>query len=163
MLFRSTDSPVDSKWSMSMGGRGKLSRSLKFGGSLNLFYERDSSFYNNGIDDSYWVTSPGAPMTPRSLQGSVQSGDFKTALYDVTQGKQSVQWGGLGTTGIEGENFSINLSYLYSRSSEDVATRAIDTRGKQYFYPGYDPNDPSTPGHSESQAAPYLQIGRAHV
>lgn len=153
-----TDSPVDNKWSMSAGGRGKLTRSLKFGGSFNLFYERDSSFYNDGIDNSYWVTSPGAPMTPRSLQGSVQSGDFKTALYDVTQGKQSVQWGGLGTTGIEGENFSINLSYLYSRSSEDVATRAIDTRGKQYFYPGYDPNDPSTPGHAESQAAPYLRL-----
>ena len=38
------------------------------------------------------------------------------------------------------------MTYFYTRTTDDTATLAEDTRGKQYFFPGYDPNDPTTPG-----------------
>jgi hypothetical protein len=152
--------PTDYKWSLSAGGKHALENGLKLGGFANFFYERDSSFYDDGIDDSYWVENPGDPMTPRTNQGTPEDGDFKTALFDVTQGKQSVQWGGLSTIGVESENHSLDLTYLYTRTAEDTATLAEDTRGKQYFFPGYDPNDPTGTGNEPENrsAAPYLRL-----
>ncbi|MCA9319352.1 MAG: TonB-dependent receptor [Planctomycetes bacterium] len=152
------DSPMDMKWSLAAGGNHELDDGLKIGGFVSLFYERDSSFYDDGIDDSYWIENPGDSLTPQALQGSVQEGDFKTALFDVTRGSRTVQWGGLAALGLETENHAINLLYLYSRTAEDTATLAEDTRGKQYFFPGFDPNDATTPGHSEPDAAPYVRL-----
>jgi hypothetical protein len=37
-----TDAPIDSKWSMTVGGKHQLSEELKIGGYLSSFYERDS-------------------------------------------------------------------------------------------------------------------------
>jgi TonB-dependent receptor len=155
------DAPFDYKFSGAAGGKHEFDNGVKIGGFLSFFYERDSSFTDDGFDDSYWVTSPGAPMTPQTFQGvptPAGGGDFKTGLYDVTEGTQSVQWGGLGAFGIETENHSINLAYLYTRTTEDTATLAEDTRGKEYFFPGYDPDDPTTPGHEEPLAAPYVRL-----
>ncbi len=152
--------PIDSKWSLSAGGKHEFDNGVKVGGLVSLFYERDSEFYDDGIDDSRWILSPGAPMTPQYSQGapSAGGGDFKTALFDVTQGTESVQWGGLGAFGVETENHSLGLAYLFTHTAEDKATLAEDTRGKQYYFPGYDPDDPTTPGHSEPAAAPYLRL-----
>jgi TonB-dependent receptor len=154
------DAPTDYKWSASAGSSWEIEEGLKVGGLANFFYERDSSFFDDGIDDGYWVTSPGAGMTPETTQGTPQDGDFKTKLFDVTQGSQSVQWGGLGTLGLESENNEIALTYLYTRTTEDVATLAEDTRGKAYFFPGYDPTNPAGPGNQpfELTAAPYLRL-----
>ena len=66
---------------------------VRVGGFFNLFHERDSSFHDRGLDESWWVERPGAPMTPKTVQGTVGDGDFKTALFDVKQSKQSVKWG----------------------------------------------------------------------
>ena len=96
---------------------------LKIGGFVNFFYEHDSSYFDNGIDDSYWVVEPGQGLVPRTVQGVPSGGDFKTALFDVTQGSESVQWGGLATGGLETENHALALTYLYTRTAEDVATR----------------------------------------
>jgi outer membrane receptor protein involved in Fe transport len=150
--------PTDYKWSMSGGGRHELGRGFAIGGALSLFYERDSSFYDDGVDDSYWVRAPGQPMTPRTIQGAPSLGDFKTALFDVTQGKETVQWGTLATVGIENEYNELSVTYLYTRTAEDTATLAEDTRGKEYYFPGHDPDDPTTPGHDELLAAPYLRL-----
>jgi TonB-dependent receptor len=150
--------PTDYKWSLSGGGRHEFDNGVTIGGAVSFFYERDSSFYDNGRDDSYWVTSPGAPMTPRYSQGTPQQGDFKTNLFDVTQASQQVQWGGLATFGVSTEYHEINLSYFHVRTTEDTATLAEDTRGKQYYFPGYDPNDPTTPGHATPLDAPYVRL-----
>ncbi len=152
------DAPTDYKWSVSTGLKEELGSGVKIGGALNFFYERDSSFFDHGRDDSYWVTSPGNGMTPRTSQGTPEQGDFKTALFDVTQGSQLVQWGGLGTFGAEIENHSINLTYLYTRTATDTATLAEDTRGKAYFFPGYDPANQTSPGQESPNAAPYLRL-----
>jgi outer membrane receptor protein involved in Fe transport len=154
------DAPFDSKWSAAFGGMRELDNGLKVGGLASFFYERDSSFFDHGRDDSWWVEHPGGPMTPQTNQGTPQDGDFKTALFDVTQGSQSVQWGGLGTLGIESERHKLNLTYLYTHIAEDTATLAEDTRGKAYYFPGYDPNNPTGPGNEPNNlnAAPYLRL-----
>ncbi len=40
---------------------------------------------------------------------------------------------------------------------EDTATLAENTRGKAYYFPGYNPNNPMDPGNLEPQASPYLR------
>ncbi len=150
------DAPIDYKWAGGAGGKRELDSGALFGGFGSFFYERDSQFFDDGIDDSLWVVNPGDPLTP-ARQQDMGATDFKTALFDVTQGTESVQWGGLGTLGIETEDHALGLTYLYTRIAEDTATLAEDTRGKAFFFPGYDPDDPSTPGHSEPDAAPYIR------
>ena len=151
--------PVEGKFSFTAGGKRDLASGVRIGGLINFFYERDSSYFDDGVDDSYWITDPGQPMTPRTSQGTPTDGDFKTSLFDVTQSSQSVRWGGLATFGVQTERHSIRLAYLYTRTAEDVATLAIDTRGKEYYFPGYDPNDPTGPGNrpEDITAAPYLR------
>lgn len=157
---RHGDDPTEYKFSTAFGGMQEVADGVRLGGSASLFYERDASSYDDGVDDSWWVTTPGAGMVPETNQGTPQDGDFKTALYDVTQSKQSVRWGGLGALGLESENHSVALTYLYTRVAEDTATLAVDTRGKEYFFPGYDPNDPQGTGNEPQNrfAAPYLRL-----
>lgn len=152
--------PIDFKWSGAAGGKHLFDNGVKVGGFASLFYERGSSFHNNGIDDSKWVETPGGPMTPATNQGTPTQGTFNTALFDVTQGSQWVRWGGLATLGVETENHAVNLTYLYTRNAQDTATLAEDTRGKEYYFPGYDPNDPTAPGNTPGNlhAAPYLRL-----
>ncbi len=154
------DTPNDSKWSLSGGGSRDLGSGVKIGGFASVFHEKDSSYYDNGEDNSYWVDVPGEGMVPETNQGTPSDGDFKTALFDVTQGSQSVQLGGLATFGLETEDHAIGLTYLYSRTAEDTATLAEDTRGKEYFFPGYDPNDPLAEGNEKDNrnSAPYLRL-----
>ncbi|MEM7199421.1 MAG: TonB-dependent receptor [Planctomycetota bacterium] len=151
------EAPVDYKWSLATGGRYDLSEGVRIGGYAAVFYERDSAFFDNGIDDRYWVEGPGLPATPQTSQGTVREGDFNTQLFDVTRGSQSVQLGGLATLGLETDNHALNLVYLYTRTTQDEATLAEDTRGKAYYFPGHDPENRSTPGHEDPFAAPYLR------
>ena len=151
------NAPWDYKWSVSGGGKYDLSDGIRIGGLGSFFYERDSSFYKNGIDDRYWVENPGAPMTPQYSQGTPDQGDFKTSLFDVTHASQEVKWGALGILGIETENNKLKLTNLYTRAAEDAATLAEDTRGKAFYFPGYNVNDPTDPGNQERDAAPYLR------
>ncbi|HMS15305.1 MAG TPA: TonB-dependent receptor [Planctomycetota bacterium] len=149
--------PTDYKWSVAAGASHTFDSGLKIGGFGSFFYERDTSFYDNGIDDSLWVENPGDPMTPRKFQ-ETGADDFKTGLFDVTRSQRSVQWGTLLSAGLEYEEQAINFTYLYTRTAEDRVTLAEDTRGKAYFFPGHDPNDPTTPGHESPDAAPYLRL-----
>jgi hypothetical protein len=151
------DAPINFDVSLTAGGKHELQHGIKVGGFASLFYERDSSYYDGGIDDKLWVETPGGPLTPQLVQDQ-GPGDFKTSLFDVTQGSEEVKWGGLGAVGAEIENHSLMLLYMYTRVTEDTATLAEDTRGKAFFFPGYDPNDPSTPGHDEPFAAPFLRL-----
>lgn len=159
------DAPNEYKWSLTFGGKRDFLNGIKIGGLASLFYERDSSYCDEGVDDSYWVTiTQPDRMTPQTKQGtpswgSPETGDFKTALFDVTEGSEEVQWGGLGTLGLETEDHSLALTYMYTHSAEDTATLAEDTRGKKYFFPDYDRDDPSHPGNTNvgRSSAPYLR------
>lgn len=152
----SESAPYDGKWGFTAGGKRSIADDVRIGGLVNFFYQRDSS-YQEGTDDRYWVESPGEEMTPQTSQGSPEQGDFKTSLFDVRKGSREVKWGGLGVVGIETERNSISLLYLYTRVAEDSATLAQDTRGKSYYFPGYDADDPEAPGNLEPDAAPWLR------
>jgi outer membrane receptor protein involved in Fe transport len=160
------NAPVDYKWSLAGGGKHEFEDGLKIGGFGSFFYELDSSFYDNGVDDKYWVEGVGNPMTPQYSGDPDQDpetgqtiGDFTTSLFDVTQSSQQVQWGGLGILGMEYEEHSLNLLYMHTHSAEDKVTLAEDTRGKAYYFPDYDIDDPTDPGNSQDGqfAAPYLR------
>ena len=60
---------------------------------------------------------------------------------------------------METDNHYVGMTLLYTRTATDKATLAEDTRGKEFFFPGYDPNDPTDPGNEEGNAetAPYLR------
>ncbi len=151
------DAPSDYKLSLSTGGKHEFDKGFKLGAFTSLFYERNSEFYDHGIDDQYWVEAPGAGMTPQYIQGAPSTGDFKTQLFDLTRGREGVKWGGLGSLGAETEKHSLTLTYMYTRAAEDVATLAEDTRGKAYYFPGYNPDDPNDPGNQQRDAAPFLR------
>jgi len=154
---REGDAPIDYKWSASLGGSREVTSGVKVGGFASFFYERDSAFDDRGVDNSYWVESPGGALTPQrsQIQGS---NDFRTNLFDIDRSSQSVQWGGLGTVGLSSKDHDVSAVYLFTRTAEDEVTLAEDTRGKEYYFPGHDPYDPSTPGHNEPDAAPYLRL-----
>lgn len=153
-----TDAPTDYKFSGAYGGKYEVNRDWTVGAFASLFYERDSSFFDDGINDAYWVETPGEPLSPEKKQDQ-GGGDFLTSLFDVTQATESLQWGGLGVFGAETDNHAFALNYLYTHTAEDRATLAVDTRGKEFFFPGHDPNDPLSPGSSvdELSTAPYLR------
>lgn len=150
--------PLEYKLGMTAGDNWEVDRETTFGAFGSLYYERDASYYDNGRDDSLWQINPGEPLIPESKQGPGTPGsDFNTALFDITRASQSVQWGGLASFGLDLDEHVIGVNFLYTHAAEDVATLAEDTRGKEFFYPGYDPNDPTDPGNQDPDSAPYLR------
>lgn len=152
------EAPVAYKAAGSTGGSFDIGNGWRAGGFINLFFERDASFDGNTRDDSLWALTVNEPLTPQYSQGSPTTGQFVTSLLDVTQASQSASFGGLGTLGIANEDHAITLVALFTQQAEDTATLAEDTRGKEYFFPGHDPDDPTSPGSAEFDAAPYLRL-----
>ena len=152
-----TDAPLDYKWSVSGGGKKILNEDVTVGAFGSFYYERDSSFYNDGVDDKYWSLSPGSNMSPQFTQGTPQQDEFYTKLFDVTKGVEEVKWGSLGVLGLETENHSIAFVGMYTRTAEDKAVLAEDTRGKEYYFPGYNPYNPYIEGNLKGDAAPYIR------
>lgn len=166
------NAPIDYKWSLSAGNKYELENGAKIGGFATFFYEQNSSYYDDGIDDKFWLehTDTGNKrMTPQySGNGSPSIGGFTTSLFDTTQGSEEVKWGTLGTLGWETDDHSLNLLYMYTRSAQDVATLAEDTTGKaslhkywpEYYgpeYDNYDPSDPYHPANQKPDVAPYIR------
>jgi TonB-dependent receptor len=164
-----TDAPTDYKWAVSGGTKYIFENGAKLGGLGSFFYEKESSYYEDGIDDSYWVESPGAKMTPQYSQGAPSIGEFKSSLFDVTQGSEQVQWGGLGLLGLELEDNKFSLLYMYTQMTEDTVTLSENTRGKASLntywpdlygseYNNYNPDDPTHPGNTTGKSAsPYIR------
>jgi TonB-dependent receptor len=153
------EAPIDTKWSLAAGDNWELDGGDRIGLFGSFFYERDSSYYDNGREDLLVQDVPNGPLVPQTIQGDPGGGDFKTALFDVTQGSQSVQWGGLSILGYETDGHELGLAFLHTRSAEDTATLAEDTRGKEFFFPGHDPDVPGSPGNDidSFSAAPYIR------
>ncbi len=171
-------SPADAqtayKWSVAMGDKFQLTDDIKVGGFGSFFYERDSSFYDNGKNDKYWVQgidlrdgdSP-YEMIPYYSGGNPTETsendymDWNTSLFDVTKASQSVQWGGLGAVGLETENHEINLLYMYTRDAVDKVTLAENIRGRESLhiywpeiYPELDFNEPLPPDFNRNASPP---------
>lgn len=140
------NSPLDYKWSVAGGNKHQFENGLKIGGFGSYFYERDSSYYDNGIEDSYWLESSGGRMVPQGGEDPQINNEFNTSLFDVTQSSEELTWGGLGLFGVETENHFLSVLYMFTQNTEDKTTLAENTRGKAYYFPGHDPSDPSMPG-----------------
>ncbi|MHB1156162.1 MAG: TonB-dependent receptor [Phycisphaerales bacterium] len=132
------EAPIDYKWGLTAGGNHEFDNGVKLGGLGSFFYERNSSFYDNGVKDEYVATSPNADLTPRTAGDPFNGGS--TSLFDVTQSTQEVKWGGLGVLGLETEHHQLKMVYLYTRAAEDKVTLSEDTRGNAYYFP----NDPGS-------------------
>ncbi|MFY9341785.1 MAG: outer membrane beta-barrel protein, partial [Planctomycetota bacterium] len=152
------DAPIDVDFNGAIGGKVDLGRGWRLGGFVNGFYERDSSFRDDGRDDSLWALRVGEPLTPQFSQGAPQTGEFYTSLLDVQQSRQSATWGGLATAGIASDDHALTFAWLRTETAEDTVTLAEDTRGKQYFFPGHDPEVETSPGFEQILGAPYLRL-----
>ncbi|MEX1024615.1 MAG: TonB-dependent receptor [Planctomycetota bacterium] len=153
------DAPIDSKWSVAASHLEHLGSDAKLGGFATFFYERDSSF-REGRNDRYWLDpNVGPGYSPTFGQGGPDIDEFITFLQDVTQASQSVTWGGLASVSLETPENVIGLNALYTYSAEDRATLAENTRGKHFFFPGYDPDDENSPGNDEDdlEISPYTR------
>lgn len=146
---------ADYKLSLAVGDRAELDSGVTIGGLVSFFYSRDSSYVGDAVDDTYSIEDPGDPLAPAtSGEQPAPGAEYSTSLFDIEQGSEEVQWGGLATLGIEAEYVDTSLIFFYSRSAEDRVTVAEDTRGKFRHATeilggtGYDPNDPNDPGHS---------------
>lgn len=161
------DAPVDYNMSGAIGGSTELDSGVKIGGFLSFFYDRDSSNIENGRDDSWWEQGAGEGYSPEidgSASGDVSTWDPTTSLFDLQQSTREVQWGGVASAGVEWDNHSIGMRFLYTHTAEDRAELATDTRGKEYFIQegfgvDYDPDDPAGAGNLRDQLeiAPYLR------
>ncbi|WP_145194635.1 TonB-dependent receptor [Planctomycetes bacterium Poly30] len=160
--------PTDYKFSNAIGGSTEFDSGFKVGGFLSMFYEKDSSFAQNARDDSWWERGPGVGLTPE-ITGSdggtePDSWDLTTSLFDIQRATRSVQWGGVAAAGVEWDDNSVGLRFLYTHTADDQAVLATDTRGKDYYVQQgygvqYDPNDPAGAGNQTEQLdiAPYLR------
>ncbi|MBN1515010.1 TonB-dependent receptor [Candidatus Sumerlaeota bacterium] len=157
------DAPIDYKWSLAIGDKFDVFDNTRIGGWGSFFWQRDSSYVDDMIDDKYWVVDPGEPMTPQYTQGAPsntdpENGDFKTSLFDVVQGSEEIKLGWLTVLGIEVADQELKWVNLYTRTAEDEATMAEDTRGKEYYFPGYNADDPTAIGNQNRDSAPYLRL-----
>ncbi len=163
------DGPRDYKSSFTIGGKHEAEDGITLGGIASAFYKHNSSYFNDGIDDALWIDEKdlnpgltpqygnpdGPPIPPIPAVGE----DFKTKLFDVTEGTQEIQWGVLTAVGVETENHSANVMNMHNRATEDKTILAEDTRGKAYYFPGYNPDNPFDLGNAPDNvdAAPYLR------
>jgi hypothetical protein len=152
------DAPLLYNFQVSGGGKIQLPKKWKAGGFGSFYYKRDQLFYDDGKADYLWILGPGEKPTPATNQGSFEGGDFKTSLLDITRSSYEINWGGLGAVGIENENNWLRLLYMYTSSGRETITIAQDTRGKHYYFPDYQRDDPAHPGNEIGpQAAPYTR------
>ena len=163
------EAPIDYSMSMAAGGRIELGKGISVGGLVSSYYKKDSSHFDNGIDDALWVDSKyrgdgltpqyGNPDSPPDPPIPAVGEDFKTSLFDVTESSEEVQWGVLSAIGMEIKNHSLQALHMHTQVTEDKSILAEDTRGKAYYFPGYDPNDPKGLGNDPDNrfAAPYLR------
>jgi TonB-dependent receptor len=142
------DPPMEYKWSVTGGGNYVFDTGTKVGGIGSFFYERETSYYEDGIDDSLMMTARNT-MVPQT-GGKAFNYDRRSSLLDVARGSTEVKWGALAAVGVETENHNLDLIFLHTQTTDDTTTLAEDTRGKQFFYPGHDPTDPTTPGHFDN-------------
>ena len=117
------------QWALDLGGKHDLGDGARIGGFASFFYERDSAFYDDGVDDSYWKPFPDAPFQPETSQGFPEpggGGSYLTSLFDVTQGMESVQWGGLGTLGMSEEEAELYDQLTAEAEGGEIAEEPVE-------------------------------------
>lgn len=129
-------------WDLTVGGNKDIVEGWKIGGLANIYYKRDASSYDDGMDDKYYWAGNTQGMIPNGLTGYNQAtgwsvGDNddapRTSLFDVRRSTEKVQWGWLGAVGIENDRNKLKMLHLRTHIAEDSATLAEDTRGSDEY------------------------------
>lgn len=153
----SAEAPDNASWSASTGGSFEVADGWRAGGFVNFYHSRSASFRENEKDESRQIGQVGNLMTPQVNQGTLQDPPYFTSLLSIDRASQQVQWGGLATVGLRSDDHALNLTYMTSRIFEDQVVVAEDTQGKFFFFPGHDPNVPSSPGYAEFNEAAFTR------
>ncbi len=133
--------PFDYDWDLTAGGRHEFDNDVRIGGLVNIFYKRGASFTDNKREDTLWLfNGRGTPLIPR-FSGEIDSVGG-TSLLDITEASEQLKIGGLAAFGVETEHHALNLIFLHTRTTEDTAILAEDTRSRAFFNPDFDPTDP---------------------
>lgn len=98
------------------------------------------------------MKTPGAAMSP--VHTSLGEDPWYTKLYDTTKGSEELQWGMLSGFGIEFSDQELSLLYSKTHAAEDTAVLQENTRGKYWFDPAYDVNNPD---HSTVGSSPFTR------
>ena len=170
------NAPMDYKWSVSTGGKIDVYDDIKIGGFGSFFYKRDVDHHEDGIDDSMWMLnseyskgnyrlvpswSGNATIPGQSKMGKNDPGDWDeyswySSLYDITESSEKVQWGTLGTVGIETDNHSVQALFMYTRDATQKVILAENTRGRETAsqYYGKWAKDPALDGYKFTDPMP---------
>ena len=65
--------------------------------NTSIFYNRDASYFDDGINDRWSREGLDAGMAPAQTQQTAPE-EFLTRVYDVTRASQSVNWGGFASS-----------------------------------------------------------------
>ncbi|MDF7808194.1 TonB-dependent receptor [Pontiellaceae bacterium B12219] len=147
-------------WSLTAGDSFNVSDHVRISALGNFYYKSEASYVDNATDDQWWYRD-GAYVPIHSEEDPLYSTagkQFKTSLFNVDQGTEEIQWGGLGSVGAEIGQQKVSLLYMETHVAETKATLAEDTRGKEFYVtsqvPGYDPMAPADSAEYVD-AAPY--------
>ncbi|MFK7740372.1 MAG: TonB-dependent receptor [Planctomycetota bacterium] len=151
------EAPDNFSWTGSTGGSFDIGDGWRAGGFVNLFYNRSAEFRENERDESRQIGQIGNLMTPQTNNGTIQQPPFFTSLLSIDRSRQELQWGGLATVGVQSEDHAFNLTYMLSKIFQDNVVVAEDTEGKGFFFPGHDPQDPTSPGFGNSDEAAFTR------
>ncbi len=134
--------PADYKWSVDLGGRHEF-EGLTIGGFGTFFYDRGYSYVDDGVQDTYTfqpglatlgipgIDDPIDTAMPKLSGIDVQHG----SLFDIEKGTEEVQWGALGTFGLEIADHSLSFVFMHTRTTTDTAILAEDTRSNTGAFP----------------------------
>lgn len=156
-----SDTPHEYSVDLTAGGSVPLGEDFRLGGIVSVFYERDATFFDNGIDDELTARGINPDRFDNELAPttSVRPGiDNLTKLYDVKEATQELQWGGLFSAGIEGPGHSIKGTLFHVRTVTDTVTVLEDTRGKAFFFPEHDPDNPPFNPAADNGAFPSPEV-----
>ena len=79
---------------MSGGGSWELDNGVRIGGSATLFYERDSSFYDDGRNDRFYLYDGGDVETIKTFSIFDRWGNVLFDEQDLLPGDVSAGWNG---------------------------------------------------------------------
>ena len=147
-----TDAPIDYKMGASIGDSYEFDNGVKVGGFMSLFYERQQLLRQRPQRLVLAEQRLRGAHPAGARLGSVAAGDSRrrSSTSGVALSSSS---GWLASAGVEFETNKFGLQYLYSHTAEDVAVLAEDTRGKLFYFPDYDVNDPADPATSRGRSA----------
>jgi len=162
------EAPIQGSWGVTGGLEHEFGDDVSIGGLATFFWDQSISHDDDRVDNSLVaragaldeglqpdVTSSDALGFANPDPGNLLGGgeDILTSMFDETRSQHEVEWGGLGTFGLESDHHELDLMFFHTRSTSSTVTIAEDTRSKFRKFPGHDPTAINTPGGANDPAS----------